>query len=58
MSIWEIYSFMDETVEVDVAEQIGSSSKAVSRTGSSDPPDPCSTQTTPKNKIPAQIFKN
>jgi Uri superfamily endonuclease len=48
VSVWEIYIFMDETVEIEVAEQIGSSSKAVSRTGSSDP----------RNKIPAQICKN
>jgi Uri superfamily endonuclease len=40
MSIWEIYIFMDETVEIEVAEQIGSSSRAVSRTGSSDLSDP------------------
>jgi hypothetical protein len=56
--MWEIYIFMDKTVEIEGAEQNGSISKAVSRTGSSDPYDPCCTQKTPRNKIPAQISKS
>jgi hypothetical protein len=39
---------MDETIEIEVTEQIGSSSKVVSRTGSSDPCGPCFIQTTKK----------
>jgi hypothetical protein len=58
MPICEIYILMDESIEIAVAEQIGSSSKVVSRSGNSDPCDPCFIQTAPRKKIPAQIFQN